>query len=414
MGCARPVESGFFPLDEELALLPGSLTPVQQECLVHLAGWMPFERAAQMLWKINGVAVSEATARRQTEAAGAAYEAVQAAQAQMPKKKQAAGAQTKPVAKQVMSSDGAYVPLVGGSWAEVKTLVLGEVPQAKQETGEQEVHTTALSYVSRMTDAETFADLAAVETRRRRLLCAKQVCAVMDGAEWLQGLIYLHRPDAIRILDFPHAAGYLSEIAELVRSAGTALPADWLAEQLHHLKHEGPTQMLKQIRSLREQHPHLEELDKKVSYLEKREAQMQYPTYQAAGWPISSGMVESANKQVVQVRLKGPGMHWAPSHVNPMLALRTAVCNDRWDEAWQEMTDSRRTVRIQVRFDRQQQRCAALLRLMQVQVLLLRLRTRTSTTPKKKPVPASPSPGLPSPRRPASDHPWRRRFLAKK
>ena len=46
-------------------------------------------------------------------------------------------------------------------------------------------------------------------------------------------------------------------------------------------------------------------------------------------------MVESANKLVMQARLKGSGMHWEAEHVNPMLALRTAVCNERWEEAWQ-------------------------------------------------------------------------------
>jgi hypothetical protein len=47
-------------------------------------------------------------------------------------------------------------------------------------------------------------------------------------------------------------------------------------------------------------------------------------------------MVESANKLVVEARLKGAGMHWAQASVNPLLALRNAVCNDRWAEAWQQ------------------------------------------------------------------------------
>ena len=47
-----------------------------------------------------------------------------------------------------------------------------------------------------------------------------------------------------------------------------------------------------------------------------------------------SGMVESANKLVVEDRLKGAGMHWADVNINPLLALRNAVCNDRWDECW--------------------------------------------------------------------------------
>jgi len=37
---------------------------------------------------------------------------------------------------------------------------------------------------------------------------------------------------------------------------------------------------------------------------------------------------------VVEARLKGSGMHWAPGHVDPMLALRTIEGADGWDAAW--------------------------------------------------------------------------------
>lgn len=74
-----------------------------------------------------------------------------------------------------------------------------------------------------------------------------------------------------------------------------------------------------------------------LGYFCKREALMQYPHSQRLGWPIGSWMVESANKVVVQTRLKGAGMHWEASHVNPMLTLRNAVCNERWQACWQEI-----------------------------------------------------------------------------
>ena len=75
---ARTVGQGFFPLDEELALPAGSsLTPRQQEHLAHLSSWMPFERAAQLMERLLGVQVSEATTRRQTEQAGVLAQAVQ-------------------------------------------------------------------------------------------------------------------------------------------------------------------------------------------------------------------------------------------------------------------------------------------------------------------------------------------------
>jgi hypothetical protein len=68
------------------------------------------------------------------------------------------------------------------------------------------------------------------------------------------------------------------------------------------------------------------------SYLEKRETQMDYPSFQEQGWPIGSGMVESGNKLVVEARLKGAGMHWKRANVNPLLGLRNIVCSDRWSE----------------------------------------------------------------------------------
>jgi hypothetical protein len=145
------------------------------------------------------------------------------------------------------------------------------------------------------------------ETHRRGLERATEVCAVQDGAQWLQGLVDYHRADAVRILDFAHAAEYLNDIGQAVQAAGGRLPARWLDGVLHRLKHQGPVRVLKHLSwlAVRYRSPLLQE---KLTYLQKREAHMQYPIYQEAGWPIGSGSVESANKLVVEARLKGAGM----------------------------------------------------------------------------------------------------------
>ena len=145
MGPAPTVGRVFSPLDEELALQPGSLTPRQQEHLAHLATWMPFERATQMMECLLGVQVSEATTRRQTEQAGALAQAVQTSQAQT--NTEDVQAETAP-ARLVVSADGAMVPLLGGEWAEVRTVAIGEVEKAGQAQGEDEVHVAHLSYFS--------------------------------------------------------------------------------------------------------------------------------------------------------------------------------------------------------------------------------------------------------------------------
>jgi hypothetical protein len=161
-------------------LLAGNLTPHQQESLVRLCVSMPFEQASTMLAAITGVQVSEATARRQARASGQAYETVQDAQAQPMKGKKSAvcpcrgchpprvlkekGKKARPVEQMVLSLDGALVSLVGGKWAEVKTLAIAEV-ETDEQTGERRL--VKLSYFSRLTDAQTFGELAVVETERR-------------------------------------------------------------------------------------------------------------------------------------------------------------------------------------------------------------------------------------------------------
>jgi len=292
---------------------------------------MPFERAVESLADILRVRISEPTARRQAQKWGAAYVAFQEAEVKHIEQELPPA----PVGpdKMLLSVDGAMVPLVGGEWAEVKTLVLGVIDEPVWEGEEWKVHASELSYFSRLMEAELFGQAALCETHRRGVETAAQVVAVTDGAVWEQGFIDYHRDDAARVLDFPHAAGYVAQMGSAVWGVETDTTKEWLNEQLHTLKHEGPTDVLSDLRALVRDHPELPELGESLAYLEKREAQMQYPTYLAQGWPIGSGAVESGNKVVVEARLKGAGMHWARDNVNPMLALRTALCSDRWTEA---------------------------------------------------------------------------------
>lgn len=329
---APPVEVGFFPLDEELALEAGQLTPRLHDWLVRLGVWMPFGQATRLLAAFSGVSVGKESARRLTEAAGVAYEAVQEQEARRLSDPGAAVSPQKVVAskREVISSDGAMVPVLKreGGWAEVKTLVIAQ----QQRDQLQRMQTTKRSYFSRLADAENFADLALVETRRRGLEQAEEVAAVMDGALWLQGLVDLR--------------------------------------------------------------------------------------YQADEWPIGSGMVESANKQVMQARLKGPGMHWARKNVNPMLALRTAVCNDRWEEAWHEVQAPVHQQQTNARLLRTQRRIATAW--WPVLSTLARLGAFSPPVPATPPVVSKPTKTSSASTdskllgRPAANHPWRRPFLPRR
>src|SRR5258705_13837694 len=162
---------GFSPLDEELGLLPGVLTPRLQEQLAHLGTWMPFLPAAQMLARFTGAQISAATARRLPEVVGRADAAVEAAE--VAHLLDALPPVPDGPERAVVSVDGAMVPLRGGEWAEAKTLVWGEVGTmaAVKEAAPlaPEVRTRALSYCSRLADIEQFHEAVFGGLHRRRV-----------------------------------------------------------------------------------------------------------------------------------------------------------------------------------------------------------------------------------------------------
>jgi hypothetical protein len=347
MALARPVVPGFFPLDDELALLPGNLTPRLQEALVRLSTQQPsFAKAAHELTFFTGATIHADTARRRTEAAGAVLLAQQTAEAAHI----LCAHPTAPPGPDtlVFSVDGAMVPIVGGQWREVRTLAVGEVQPPRPTPEGPLIQTTQLSYFSRLTDSTTFAELALPELHRRGIESAGRVGAVVDGAEWCQSFIDYQYAEAVRILDLPHAGEHITLFGQIATPEGPLVSPTECARLRQALKHDGPEGVLAELRTLVAAHPELPEAAKALAYLEKRQAQLDYPQFAAAGWPLGSGMVESANKLVVEDRLKGAGMHWAEMNVNPMLALRNAWCSDRWAESWQVIErEQRRQVVVQ-------------------------------------------------------------------
>lgn len=401
------MDAGFSPLDEQLHLLPSGYSPWLVEAVVRLGAWMPFERVPEALRFFTGVGVSVETARRLTEAAGQALVAVEEAEVAWLEAMLPAAPAGPPV--QQLSVDGAMVPLVGGRWGEVKLLVLGTVTPAAggvSAAGPPESRTTNLSYFARLADADTFGRLASAETHRRGTDTAGVVAAVLDGAVWEQGFVDLHRPDAVRILDFPHAAEHLTAAVSPTWGTDTPATQTWLATQCHTLKHGDPADVLEAlclVPTATAADPVAAEAARAsaVDYLAARWAQIQYADFVARGLPIGSGCVEGGHKVVMQARMKGSGMHWAPANVNPLLALRCAACSDRWAERWAALTARWRT-----------------------QTSIRRLLRAASRQP--VPPPPSPPPPLPPPPpllappsrpkqvvagRPAATHPWKRRPL---
>jgi hypothetical protein len=353
-----------------------------------------------------------------------------------------------------VSVDGAFVPLVHRGWVEAKTVAIGTVqPPRRQADGTIAIHTTDLSYFSRVAEHHDFTAKATIETVRRGTLTAGTVCGVVDGAVWEQEFLDVQCPAAVRILDWCHAVGYLARVAQALYGVDTKENQAWLAAQRETVLRGDPHVVLHKLRGLQEElrlqagdgppPPALAVITDSLEYLHKRAAMLRYAAFRALGYPIGSGAVESANKLVVEARLQGSGMHWAPAHVNPLLALRGMACSGRWEEGWPQLVHQWRVQARATVLARRQRRHAARQATRDQAATATRPPAAAAALP--PPLPAAPlatttedppppvalqprdaparAPGPttarprtdpPRPRRPAANHPWHRPFLRRR
>jgi hypothetical protein len=238
-----------------------------------------------------------------------------------------------------------------------------------------------------MSEAKEFEKQALVEIHERGVEKAGVVCAVTDGAEWIQRFVDLHRPTAVRILDFAHATEKVAEVGHVIDEQGLSLSClaqkgepkrarpkksrktkegaepnkacqteaslaaepgkarlqAWLDGQTEELKKGDAALVVQEIERLwllmqaDERAKAAEAIATRLNYLKERQSMISYATFRQQGYPIGSGSVESANKLVVESRMKGSGMRWGEEHVDPMLALRNAACSNRWKQVWKQI-----------------------------------------------------------------------------
>ena len=315
----------------------GAYTPQVQEAVARLGSRLPYQEAQEELAMMWGIDISVASVREITMRAGRiADHLIEKEMKRLQKETPTAKAAPKQL---LLSVDGAMVQLKNGEWREIKTVAFGEF-ETKWDLKRQEVvtRTEKVSYFSSADKAEPFSNKAIVEWHRRGGEHAEKVVAVNDGAVWIQAFIDYHCPTAIRVIDFAHAQGYVATVGKALYGAESDPFQQWYAKISKQLGTKAPQQTLNELRFLWTQnrtHRAADEIEAAIRYLERRQTMIDYPHFRKNGIPIGSGMVESGHKVVMQRRMKQAGMRWAAESLNPMLALRMAICNQRWSASWQ-------------------------------------------------------------------------------
>ena len=201
------------------------------------------------------------------------------------------------------------------------------------------------TYEATMEKTEAFGRLVRLEAQRRGLRQAQTVLVMGDGGNWIDPLSKRERLHDQRIVDYYHAAEHLYEAsrAALGKDAPEALV---LAEQLKDDLRDGQVDQVIAIlkthadrlgppgESDGPEHPR-RVLANNVGYFETHRHHMDYATYRAKGWPIGSGVTESAVKRFNK-RVKGTEQFWSLPGVESILALRALwlAQDSRWERYW--------------------------------------------------------------------------------
>ncbi|MCP4101411.1 MAG: ISKra4 family transposase, partial [Lentisphaerae bacterium] len=78
-----------------------------------------------------------------------------------------------------------------------------------------------------------------------------------------------------------------------------------------------------------------EKFKKVITYLKNNKPYMRYDEYMAKGYPIGSGVVESACSHVVSDRMELSGARWGINGAESILRLRSAAKSKDWEDYWE-------------------------------------------------------------------------------
>jgi len=184
---------------------------------------------------------------------------------------------------------------------------------------------------------EVFARLAAM-LRELGAHEAKQWVIGGDGAKWIwkdrvDKLIEVVGYDAdrvVEVVDFYHAVEYLSEFASHRKGWTDDERKAWVKRMKRRLRRGDVDSILDEMKPMCSGQ-HAKKLNKVVRRFQKNKHRMRYAEFRRAKIPCGSGVVESAVRRIVNLRLKGAGIFWKEVNAEGLLHLRARYLSGDWD-----------------------------------------------------------------------------------
>lgn len=328
-------------LDEKLKIEGKRICPLIKYWTDLLGTIAPFDEAVDILNKIRGINVSTKQAQISTEDIGARITKVHdenIKDIQLNDKKEVPAVD---INLNLNSSKVVYIETDGcllntyDDWKECKTFMLFELDKISE--AEQ-----------RLKNKVYYSTMKSVGEIKRQLkyhlekYCGNyevKIVCIGDGAKWIWNTIEELFPKKrypsgiIEILDWYHAIEKIGDIKKEIFDEEDK--GDKFYNECKTYLKKGNIEVIEQIlEELRDKQTLQERkkfVDEKLKYFMNNKEKMRYEKFKEMEICIGSGAIESANKYVVQRRLKLQGMKWNEDNANYMVHLRAEYINKQMD-----------------------------------------------------------------------------------
>lgn len=165
---------------------------------------------------------------------------------------------------------------------------------------------------------------------------AESLVFIGDGSSWIWKRIpwicadlELGKLPVFEIVDFFHVVGKFTKPAKLGLQTDTQRKK-WLRQLRKFLKEGKIDEIIKALKLLDRSQDTADDIRKTIEYIRTHRERMQYAEFEAKGFPIGSGVIESAVRRIVNLRLKGTGIFWRPETAEGLLYLRCQIKGGHW------------------------------------------------------------------------------------
>lgn len=168
----------------------------------------------------------------------------------------------------------------------------------------------------------------------------KKTLFIADGSEHIWRCQQQYFPKAEVCLDWYHVAEKVWKAGECLHQEGSPELEKWVSQQLQLLRDGRCSEVLGTLSQARDAIPKTgpgnrgkrERLLAVTNHLAEHQHRMRYDELRRQDLDIGSGAVEGAVRNLVGMRLDGPGMRWSRGRSERLLHLRCILLNGQWDD----------------------------------------------------------------------------------